>query len=256
MLEVFDRGGNVNTFRMDGDPTIEPFTERFENYLAGWTVTFDILVPNDMTVCGELITPAGCAVSTYTVQYTDGTLIESGTIPSGGSKIINVPLCEDATWELRDTDGTLLNSGSIVSGGSATITAPDASAVLKNTAGTTLSTTSIVSGGSEEITAPDATVNNSDSTYTLSVPSGSTETIPDSQINVNGVDQGDVVSVKTIDVNITDGTNPVTPDSVSLVGNTLTVVTPDIDVAVFVNGVAEPLFQINPFENNTININL
>ena len=72
MLEVFDRGGNVNTFRMDGDPTIEPFTECFENYLAGWTATFDILVPNDMTVCGELITPAGCADANYTVQYTDG----------------------------------------------------------------------------------------------------------------------------------------------------------------------------------------
>ena len=51
MLEIFDRGDNVRTFRIDGDPTIEPFTERFENYLAGWAVTFDILVPNDMTIC-------------------------------------------------------------------------------------------------------------------------------------------------------------------------------------------------------------
>jgi len=51
MLEIFDRGENVITFRIDGDPTIEPFTERFENYLAGWAVTFDILIPNDMTIC-------------------------------------------------------------------------------------------------------------------------------------------------------------------------------------------------------------
>jgi hypothetical protein len=51
MLEIFDRGDNVRTFRIDGDPTIEPFTERFENYLAGWAVTFDVLVPNDMTIC-------------------------------------------------------------------------------------------------------------------------------------------------------------------------------------------------------------
>jgi hypothetical protein len=51
MLEIFDRGDNVRTFRIDGDPTIEPFTERFENYLAGWAVSFDILVPNDMTIC-------------------------------------------------------------------------------------------------------------------------------------------------------------------------------------------------------------
>ena len=51
MLEIFDRGDNVRTFRIDGDPTIEPFTERFENYLAGWAVSFDVLVPNDMTIC-------------------------------------------------------------------------------------------------------------------------------------------------------------------------------------------------------------
>jgi len=51
MLEIFDRGENVRTFRIDGDPSIEPFTERFENYLAGWAVTFDVLIPNDMTIC-------------------------------------------------------------------------------------------------------------------------------------------------------------------------------------------------------------
>ena len=51
MLEIFDRGENVRTFRIDGAPSIEPFTERFENYLAGWAVTFDVLIPNDMTIC-------------------------------------------------------------------------------------------------------------------------------------------------------------------------------------------------------------
>ena len=31
--------------------TCEPFTDRFENKLAGWTATFDVIVPNDMTIC-------------------------------------------------------------------------------------------------------------------------------------------------------------------------------------------------------------
>lgn len=31
--------------------TCEPFVDRFENKLAGWTVTFDVVVPNDMTIC-------------------------------------------------------------------------------------------------------------------------------------------------------------------------------------------------------------
>lgn len=29
----------------------EPFVDRFENKLAGWTLTFDVIVPNDMTIC-------------------------------------------------------------------------------------------------------------------------------------------------------------------------------------------------------------
>ena len=73
---------------------------------------------------------------------------------------------------------------------------------------------------------PDATVENSDASYTDTVASGGLLVLPDSQINVNSVDSGDVVSVKTIDVNITDGVDPVTPTSVGLVGNTLTIEVP------------------------------
>lgn len=38
-------------FQVDGSPNCEPFTERFENKLAGFTMTLDILIPNDMTIC-------------------------------------------------------------------------------------------------------------------------------------------------------------------------------------------------------------
>lgn len=37
--------------QLDGDALCEPFTDRFENKVAGWTVTFDLVVPNDMTIC-------------------------------------------------------------------------------------------------------------------------------------------------------------------------------------------------------------
>jgi hypothetical protein len=71
------------------------------------------------------------------------------------------------------------------------------------------------------------TVLNSDSTYNSSVNSGGTLILPDSQINVNSVDSGDVVSVKTIDVNLEDSLGaPVVPTSVGLVGNTLTIEVP------------------------------
>lgn len=38
-------------YQTDGTASCEPFTERFENFLAGWTMTFDVLVPNEMSIC-------------------------------------------------------------------------------------------------------------------------------------------------------------------------------------------------------------
>lgn len=32
-------------------PSAEPFVDRFENKIAGWTLTFDVSIPNDMTIC-------------------------------------------------------------------------------------------------------------------------------------------------------------------------------------------------------------
>jgi len=34
-----------------GSASNEPFEERFENNLAGWTMTFDLQTPNEMTIC-------------------------------------------------------------------------------------------------------------------------------------------------------------------------------------------------------------
>ena len=50
--ELLKRGDLYSDkFQVDGSPTCEPFTERFENKLAGFTMTCDILIPNDMTIC-------------------------------------------------------------------------------------------------------------------------------------------------------------------------------------------------------------
>jgi hypothetical protein len=38
-------------YQLDGTPSCEPFTERFENLLAGWTMTFDVLAPNEISIC-------------------------------------------------------------------------------------------------------------------------------------------------------------------------------------------------------------
>ena len=41
----------TDKFQIDGNPSCEPFVDRFENKLAGWTMTADILIPNEMTIC-------------------------------------------------------------------------------------------------------------------------------------------------------------------------------------------------------------
>jgi hypothetical protein len=37
--------------QVEDTANLEPFVERFENNLAGWAMTFDVVVPNDMTIC-------------------------------------------------------------------------------------------------------------------------------------------------------------------------------------------------------------
>ena len=58
-LEVLNRvvvllqRGDLYTdlFQIEGTVGCEPFVDRFENKLAGWVATFDVLVKNDMTIC-------------------------------------------------------------------------------------------------------------------------------------------------------------------------------------------------------------
>ena len=52
VYEVMRRGTlYTDLFQIDGVPNFEPFTERFENLLAGWTMTFDVFVKNEMSIC-------------------------------------------------------------------------------------------------------------------------------------------------------------------------------------------------------------
>ena len=52
LTQVLSRGTLFqDKYQLDGTITCEPFYDRFENELAGWTATFDILIPNDITIC-------------------------------------------------------------------------------------------------------------------------------------------------------------------------------------------------------------
>ena len=43
--------GNDNEQDIFNTPSCEPFTDRFENEMAGWALTFDVIVNNDITIC-------------------------------------------------------------------------------------------------------------------------------------------------------------------------------------------------------------
>ena len=47
------RGGDLHQdgYQIDGNAGMEPFYDRFENELAGWTSTFDVLIYNDILIC-------------------------------------------------------------------------------------------------------------------------------------------------------------------------------------------------------------
>lgn len=181
--------------------SVTKFIETTADSIAGHSMTFTFRLRDNSGICNLPMT-----------DYDFDEVVNAG--------------CAGVTYEITDSDDNILYSGSVDSGGSLNQGISDSTAVLKDTAGNVLSSSSILAQGSLDIEAPDATFANSDNSYTGSILSGGSLNIPDSQINVNGVDEGDVVSVKTIDVNITDGVSPVTPDAVSLVGNTLTVQVP------------------------------
>jgi hypothetical protein len=52
LIQVLKRGDlYTDKYQVEGDPSLEPFYDRFENNLAGWTASIDIVIYNDITIC-------------------------------------------------------------------------------------------------------------------------------------------------------------------------------------------------------------
>ena len=52
LIQLLRRGTlHTDQYQLQGDPTLEPFYDRFENQLAGWALTMDVLVANDIYIC-------------------------------------------------------------------------------------------------------------------------------------------------------------------------------------------------------------
>tara|TARA_R110002096_G_scaffold912_1_gene5039 strand:- start:696 stop:1166 length:471 start_codon:yes stop_codon:yes gene_type:complete len=41
----------TDMYQLDGNPTLTPFYDRFENQLAGWSATITVMIYNDIYIC-------------------------------------------------------------------------------------------------------------------------------------------------------------------------------------------------------------
>ena len=178
VLRKADLGDDL--FQIEGESDHEPFFDRFENGLAGWACTFNVLVPNEMTICDtDLPVVVGCLDGDITITNSDGTVLYSLSITSGG----------DVTQEIPDTEIT-----------------------VKDQSGTTLKVENVPSAVPSDITVTvsgggDATVENSNMTFSTTVACGGTLVLDDTtiQITVNGVPEApfNVPSMVGNTINIT-----------------------------------------------------
>ena len=138
------------------DPTMTPLNNFDLDYVAGWVGTFTFEV-DQYSVCAiplEPIIPVinECLPASYLVEYENGTDIQEGTIPSGGSLTIQVPnpiQCEPATVNLVNTDLTLLLTESVDCGTTEQIIAPDGQLQIKKENDGTIHVEAIPSGANE-----------------------------------------------------------------------------------------------------------
>lgn len=104
-------GGNLNDnlFQLDGEPNAEPFFDYGVNKLAGWTVSFDVLIPNDSTNCEDGYLPTiVCANGTVNILNSNSDLIKSVSIPSGATVSTQI---NDTAIKVRNTDGEIVATG-------------------------------------------------------------------------------------------------------------------------------------------------
>ena len=293
MLETLRRGANTKDYILDGAPNCEPFVDRFEHGVAGWTVTFDILVPNDMTVCANDVEPVKlCPDFTYTITDSLASVLYTGSVLSGNSLtqvITNATVTNSlatvlasieaqGTVELADVDNIDSDGSTVPTPAGVPFTCTpqivcsDATAVLKDTALTVISTTPIASGASADITAPDASY---DVEYLNGTPidsglivSGGSKLIQVANPIVcadgsavlkdtvgTAISTTPVPSGDTVNITAPDATVHNTDSSYTAnVASGGTLVLPDTTYNIYVNAVLDQSFSVPSISTQTINI--
>jgi len=202
-----------------GEPTCEPFTDRFENKLAGWTMTFDVEIPNEMTICGTTIPSTNCLDAF--IQNSNGSF--SSYLASGSNTTL-----EDVQMSVYDQNDNLLTSVVIPSNIPQSIyveitpCAPiEVNAIVKNSIDKTINEV-LVTPENPNISVPDTNLSNSTSSFSVDIPSCNPYMIPDTEIVLkdtdgNVISTNDFSSCESYDLEAPDGAITVNGSSVGSV---------------------------------------
>jgi hypothetical protein len=175
--------------------------------------------------------------SSIEVRNSLNAVVDSGVVKAQGSGVFNAP---DATFFINSvqvrtapSNGSASievrrNSGSTQVGslqgqfwrvGNSVVN-------VNKSDGALISARTVAAEDTATYNVADSVIENSDSSYTANVKATEGLILPDQTIEVNTVNEGSIPSVGTIEIDITDGTNPVTPNDVTIVGRKVTVEVP------------------------------
>jgi len=167
-----------------------PVNNDLLDYVSGWFVRVRVQVER-VSLCEvpmDGITPGDftCADAVYNIYDTDGTLLYTGVVASGGTLDQTIA---DSTAVLKDTANNTISTTSILAEGSEDIVAPDAVINFQYEDKSPIGTVNYLSGSNQNLLLPDNTVENSDQSYQDSAPYGSKIILPDTtyDVYVNGV---------------------------------------------------------------------
>ena len=205
---TFTQASVVNVVcSLAADGTVNVNSVFFDNVASGATLNIEVRQSSGSTLIGSkqgahfripdsvitLDNTDGSTLSTTNVLATDASTItapdatavikntlnavlRSELIPSNVSEDI---IIADATININQSDGTLIASATVTAEGSGVYNVADSTVNVVNTLGTVLSSNLVKATETDTVLAPDANVENSDSSYTNTVASGGTITLPD-----------------------------------------------------------------------------
>lgn len=230
--------------RISENIPIDPFINRSQDLSAGWVarVTFEIddfenfcQVPLiDYDYNASMDAPgATCDPVTYEILNTLDEILYSGSVISGGSLVKTI---QDSTVSNSDdsysvdvaAEGNLLLPDINVTDSDGSIAqVPSVKDVVCTPQRPPDEYDVTINGNTYETISDDLEI---PVVNTVADPVGTIIVggvlVANSPITVNSISEGSLISEETLDIQLTDGTNPVNPTDVTQVGNTMTIEVP------------------------------